>query len=139
MEQKALDEFINCKVHVFLLAHILIVVIGKGDRIVGKSKNSMIGNSHPMGVTPQVFENMFRGTEDRFGEYNRVFRVKCVKKRRKRIRRVEIFAVGRKFEKSRPIKTIETFEENTLKDSREHLDMEKELLSEQTEMVCVGG
>src|SRR5436190_22929441 len=67
MQQEPPDELLGRESHFAFLVAASIVPPAESDLIAVKGNQTMIGNGHTMGITPQVTENLVRATKGRFG------------------------------------------------------------------------
>jgi hypothetical protein len=66
MEEKAAQKLFRSHCHELLLAAVRVVLPTKGDSIIGKGNNPMVGDGHPMCIASQVMKNVLRTSERRF-------------------------------------------------------------------------
>ena len=65
MEQKPAQEFLNRKAHVPLAVAVGRVSPPEGDLAIGERNQSVVGDSHAVGIGAEVAENAFRAAKRR--------------------------------------------------------------------------
>jgi hypothetical protein len=73
VKQEAAQELMGGNGHDLLLAAVGIVSPAKGDAIVLKGHETMVGDGDAMGIAGQVVENLFRAAEGWLGVDHPVF------------------------------------------------------------------
>jgi hypothetical protein len=67
MEQEATQELVDRQIHQPFLVAVGGISPAKGDVIVGKSNEPMVGDSDPMGIVAEIAQRMFRAAVWSFG------------------------------------------------------------------------
>ena len=67
MEQEAAQELVDCQGHQPLLVAVSGISPAKGDVVVGKSNEPVVGDGDPMGIVAEIAQRMFRAAEGSFG------------------------------------------------------------------------
>lgn len=70
VEEEATDELERWQVDESVRSGLLISPGPEGNRLSVKSHESLVGDSHPVGVMAEVAEDVSRATEGRFGVYH---------------------------------------------------------------------
>jgi len=67
MEQEASDELLSPQGHCFELAPVFAIPVAESDPAVLNLLEAMVGDSHPMGIGPQVIQDLLRTGERLLG------------------------------------------------------------------------
>lgn len=78
VKQKAAQELLCGQCHIALDVSMGTISPSEGNLSIVKGDQSMIGNGHSMGVTAEIFENMFRAAERALAVDDPIFTVKVL-------------------------------------------------------------
>ena len=67
MEQEAAQELVDRQGHQSLLVAVSGISPAKGDVVVGKSNEPVVGDGDPMGIVAEIAQRMFWAAEGRLG------------------------------------------------------------------------
>ena len=98
----------------------------KGDLVVGKRDESMVGDGHAMGVPAQILEYILRATEGRFGVDHPVLSEQWPQPGSEDLRLGEQCQIPREAELAVPEGALETGNELAPKNATEHTNRKKE-------------
>ena len=66
MQKEAAQELVERQGHEFLLVVVGRIAPAKGDLVIGKGDQAMIGDGHAMGVAAQILQHILGATEGAF-------------------------------------------------------------------------
>ena len=84
MLQKPPDKFLVGQAHHLLPVAVGVIAPAKANRILVKGRNTVVAYSHPVGITPQIAQQLLRPSKRRLGVHHPIFGHK----------RIEQFAEG---------------------------------------------
>ena len=69
MLQKPPDKFLVGQAHHLLPVAVGVIAPAKANRILVKGRNTVVAYSHPVGITPQIAQQLLRPSKRRLGIY----------------------------------------------------------------------